>query len=302
MIQKLFLIFSFLLCASALADELVVVKAISDSRQSFVIGKGFEEGIRVGQKRIFTTDKVSLVARATEVKNTLSLWEIDEKKGTVPFGHEEVVVITSSTEAIWTDINRVKENLKNEVNQKTLSVSDRSAYVLKGSMSRGLAESSDGTATNIQTTRSGFHLEGLYSKELEGRYASKFELSAGLRYDKDSTTMTSDTQFTILTTRLFVIGELTYNFDSSEKLGGNFYATLGGGYGRSSSTLDSTTSAGAAFVLPSVKVGFCSYFESYQVLFEAGLEAISAKESFTDIEDTQKTTLISSKLGLGIRF
>lgn len=292
-------ILASLLCSlPTWADELVVIKAVSKSKKTFVLPKGHSEGVRIGQKRAFTTDKISLIARVVETQNDMSLWEIDEKNAIVPFNRDDVVVLTSTTESIWTDIARIEKDFKTISSKYGPEQTNTNYIVTRGSLSKGLTEATSETSADQKTTRNGLQLEATYSSPMK---AYPVDLGLGLRYDRDAITVSSNSSFTILNTRLFAIGELQYNFEYVGKLSGNFYTGIAVGYGQSTSTLEETKSTGPATLLPCFRIGFSQDFETYRMLYEAAMESLTMSEKFED-GTTQKTNLVNVKFSLGVRF
>ncbi len=282
----------------ALADELVIVKAVSETKKTFVLPKGLDEGVRVGQRRAFTTDKISLIARAIETKHDMSLWQIEEPNAVIPFKRDDVVVLTSTTESIWTDVARLEKDYKSLGEKKARMEAGETYYIARGSVTRGLSESTTETSSEQKTTRNGIQFEALYTKPFP---IQTMEWGLGGRYDRDAITVSSDSSFTILNSRLMLIGELQYNFEYIGKMEGNFFTSIGAGYGSSSSTIEDTTTTGTAMVLPSIHFGFRNQFDGYSMIYEAALESLNTTEKFAD-GTTQKTNLINSKISLGIRF
>ncbi len=294
----LFLLSSLFCASSSLADELVVVKAVSKSKKTFVLPKGYDEGVRVGQKRAFTTDKISLIARVVEAKHDMSLWEIVEKNAIIPFNRDDVVVLTSTSESIWTDIARIEKDFKTLSDKYGPEQVDKNYIITRGSLTKGLSEATSETSADQETTRNGFQLEAIYSSAMK---AYPIDLGLGLRYDRDAINVSSNSSFTILNTRLMLVGELQYNFEYVGKLNGNFYTGAAVGYGKSSSTVEETSSTGPATLLPCVRVGFRQDFETYNMLYEAAMESLTMSEEFED-GTTQKTNLVNVKFSLGVRF
>jgi len=299
-LSPIFLLFFALFLGPRLlkADEVVIIKAVSDSKKSFVLSKGLDDGFRVGQRRVFTTDKISLVAFVLETKHDMSLWQIEEPNAIVPFEREETVVLTSSTESIWSDIARLEKDYKN-LNENKFPmqiVEDQAYYIARGSLSKGLSESTSETSGNQQASRNGYQLEGLFSQSFKEQ---KFDWALGVRYDRDSIIVNSD--FTIFNSRLMLTSELQYNFEYIGKLEGNFYSIIGTGFGSSKSIIDNTSSTGSAIILPVIRFGFRNHFEDYCLLYEASLESLNTKEKFTD-GTLQQSNIINSKVSVGVRF
>lgn len=119
--------------------------------------------------------------------------------------------------------------------------------------------------------------------------------------DQETETI-EDVSLEVPTTRVFAMGEITYNFDEGFGLGGTFYGTVGAGIGNSSSTVADEIASGAAYVIPNIRVGYqFSNFTKKGFLIEGMLESISATETFPD--GTEQEILVNNiKAAIGFKF
>lgn len=111
-----------------------------------------------------------------------------------------------------------------------------------------------------------------------------------------------DVSLEVPTTRVFAMGEITYNFEEALGLGGNFYGTVGAGIGNSSSTIANEVASGTAFLIPNIRVGYqFSTLTRKGLLIEGMMESISATETFPD--GTEQEILVTNlKVALGFKF
>ncbi len=293
-----FIPFLLLTVTTASADELVIIKAVSKSKKTFVIPKGHDEGVRVGQKRAFTTDKISIMARVIEVRNDMSLWQIVDTNAVIPFKRDQLVIATTANESIWTDIARLENKYQNILDNRARIERGEHYFITKLNLTRGVAESTTDTNADQSLVRVGFQLEGLYA---QGSPFERLEWAAGFRYDRDAITVTSSSTFTIISQRLLFIADLQYNFDYIDNVRGNFYIGLTTGYGYSTSEVFDERSNGPSALIPCARIGFRNQLNDTTFLYELALEALNTTEKFS-VGVNQRTTLINSKFNIGLRF
>lgn len=287
----LFIIFALTNVARAY-DQLVVVQTVSTSKKTFVIRKGFIDGIAIGQESLFTVRNSGVVATATEVNRTMSIWEVNDKRGGVAFEKGEYVTFTNSIENLILELPKLES-----IAEKGLQFKTKSYWIARGNISYALSDNVSSLQAETQSTRSGYQVEGLYVINFEPRW----EVGLGLRYDSEVQKVTEPV-LDVPTTRLMAVGELNYLFNQDEKDRSYFYLGAGLGYGISSTTVDESVSTGTAFLLPVLKFGFSKFIGgSKWMLIEGAMESIGAAESFAD-EVEQTTTIVNSKISIGIKF
>lgn len=287
----LFIIFALTNVARAY-DKLLVIQAVSTSKKTFVIRKGFVDGIAIGQESLFTIRNAGVVATATEVNRSMSIWEVNDKRGGVAFDKGEYVTFTNSIENLILELPRLEKYA-----EKGLQFKSRSYWIARGNLSYALSDTVSSTEAEVSSTRSGYQIEALYVLNFDRRW----ELGLGIRRDTEIQKI-SEPVLDVPTTRLMGIGELTYKFNEDDSTKNYFYIGAGFGYGISSTTIDETVSTGSAFVLPVLRFGFSKFISNSKwVLLEAAIESIGVTESFADgIEQT--TTVLNSKFSVGIKF
>ncbi|MBK25309.1 MAG: hypothetical protein CME70_15045 [Halobacteriovorax sp.] len=287
----IFLIFASTNVAKAY-DQLVVVQTVSTSKKTFVIRKGFVDGIAIGQESLFTIRNAGVVATATEVNRTMSIWEVNDKRGGVAFEKGEFVTFTNSIENLILELPKLEK-----ISEKGLRFKTKNYWIARGNLSYALSDSVSSLEAEAQSTRSGYQVEGLFVVNFDPRW----ELGVGIRYDSEVQKI-SEPVLDVPTTRLAAIGELNYLFNQDETDRSYFYVGAGLGYGISSTTVDESVSTGSVFILPVLKLGFSKFIgNSKWVLLEAAMESIGAQESFADGVE-QNTTIVNSKMSIGFKF
>lgn len=300
MIKKIIILVFLLFSISSLANEnLVIVQTISKEKKSFVIRKGRDAGISNGQVSLFSTTDISFTARAKEVTRHYSLWVLIDKEATVPFKRDEVITYTSSLERVWNEVIisklREVEKQKEEHYLKTIT---RSYFTFRAAFAHALSQSTSEVSADSLESRSGVHLEAVYSKRINRH----LEFGAGVRYDTDSA-KGIDPVRTIPSQRYFILGDVTYHFNQLRDSRSHLYAGIGGGIGRSSTDVANNVKTGNATILPYFRFGYETVPKGsfFSLILEAQIESIVAKETFNQGED-QETGIVNSKVSVGIRF
>ncbi|MDD0853065.1 hypothetical protein HBN50_08155 [Halobacteriovorax sp. GB3] len=278
-------------------DNLIIIKTISESKKSFVIQLGKSDGILPGQVSLFSTKNVTILARAITVNRDYSQWTITEEDALIPFKRNQFVTLSKSVERIWTEIPIVQMiEKRNKIKSSLLRQSGLTFVTLKSNFIQGLKESTS-EVEDEQATRSGVQIEGIYSKS----FWPQIELGLGLRYDSE--TLKKETaDLAISTVRTFVLFDVLYHFSHRNDATTSYYAGLSLGFGQSSTAVNEQTKTGLAYILPSVRLGAeIDFIKETDLLFEASLESLSAKEEFSDGE-AQQTNILAAKLSVGLKF
>lgn len=278
-------------------NNMVIIKAISSTKKTFVIRLGKEDGILPGQISMFSTKNISILARAITVNRDFSQWIVVEKDSLIPFSDNQVVTLSKSVERIWTElpILQIQEKYR-QIEERYARVIGKKHLTIKANFVQGFKESTSLVDEEIGK-RSGVHFEAIYSKN----YTSQFELGAGLRYDSE-VLQKEQTNLDIPTTRLLVMLEGLYHFRKMKNSNTNFYGGVSVGIGKSSTVVDEEEKSGSAWVLPSVKVGaLMELSRSYSFLVEGVLESITSKESFSDGK-AQDNNIVAAGLTIGLKF
>ncbi len=289
-----------LICAKSFSlEELVIVQTVSLSKKTFVVRKGLEDGITEGQTSLFSTDKISLTARAVKANRHYSQWVVNEKKAIVPFRKNQFVSFSNSIEKIWMEVPFLQlQNIQNKAKEKERqeTLSNITARI---HFNQALDESVSGIESQETPERSGYGVELTYGRLL----SENVEWNIGARYDQEVSSKTTPVNLDIPTTRTLALANITYHFANLKDSRNHFYAGIGAGYGKSSSDVNGDIKTGPAIVLPTARIGYMTvpFKSNYGLLIEASFESISANESFDDgTEQTTNTTNV--KLALGLRF
>ncbi|MCP4914788.1 MAG: hypothetical protein GY909_16845 [Oligoflexia bacterium] len=293
---KIFLTISVMLLLTmelAVADDqLVIIQAVSNSKRTFAVRRGQIHGVINGQESLFTNNSASFSATAVEVSREFSVWEIKDKRGSIPFEKGDFVTVSRSIENIWTEIPKTHLLPPKELNFKPSS-----EWLVRGTYSFAMSESVSETESTRYTGRTGVQLEILYTN----RFAINWEYGVGLRFDRENSRLQND-QIDIPTQRNLIVADLTYHFENFKRSDNNAYLGIGFGYGLSSTTVDESVATGKALIAPVVRLGYINRIAaSYALLLEGSVEAVSASESFENT-DTQQSNVVSSKISVGLRF
>ena len=90
-------------------DELVIIQAVSTTKKNFVVRRGFDQGISVGQESLFSTSSFSVLCRAVEVTRQHSLWVPLDKRANVPFDRKDYVTFSNNVEKVSIKIADIVE-------------------------------------------------------------------------------------------------------------------------------------------------------------------------------------------------
>lgn len=290
---------SFVICSllvlspmSRADDELLPIQAVSNSGKTFVVRKGAEDGVAVGQQSLFSTKNTSFTAVVIEVNRFFSLWRLKDNRGAVPFSKGDFVTYTNNIENVWTEIPKLQMAPKEE-----LVFKEKSFWNLRGNYSLAMSESVSDTDTDKTQNRIGYQLEVVYSRH----FTVHWEWGVGIRLDRENTTI-QEPALDIPSNRYMLAGELLYHFEKFKQNDDNVYLGVALAYGLSNTTIDESVSTGTTLVLPIVKVGYINRLASrYSIVFELAFESLAQTESFADT-DEQTTNIINSKASIGVRF
>lgn len=276
------------------AEELVIVQAISNTKKSFIIRRGFSEGVRPDQEGMFSNSKFSFIARAIEVNRNFSLWRMLETETTIPFEKDQFVYYNSRPESIEVEIVKI-ENRKEK--RRELFFEPASFWSFRIAYTTAVQSTISSADSDLETFRQGSQYEVTFHRN----FRPNWEWGVGFRVDQEIETI-EDVSLEVPTNRFFAMGEITYNFDEDFGLEGNFYGTVGAGFGNSSSTVADEIASGPAYVIPNIRVGYqFRNFTKKGFLIEGMLESISAIESFPD--GTEQEIIINNIKGsIGFKF
>ncbi len=273
-------------------DELIPIQAVSTSGKTFVVRKGAEDGVAIGQQSLFSTKNTSFTAVVIEVNRFFSLWRLKDNRGAVPFSKGDFVTYTNNIENVWTEIPKLQMAPKEE-----LVFKEKSHWTLRGNYSLAMSESVSDTDTEKTQDRIGYQIEAIYSRH----FTVHWEWGVGVRLDRENTTI-QDPALDIPTNRYMLTGEILYHFPAFKKSDDSTYLGIALAYGLSNTSIDESVSTGTTIALPIVKLGYINRLAArYSLVFELAFEALAQTESFADTAE-QTTNIINSKASIGIRF
>lgn len=266
------LISSSFLSSPTWAYELVVIQTVSKTGHTFITRTGKKDGVFPGKKVTFTSDNVSVIAKALEVTREFTQWRIENKLTEIPFAKEQVVTMYDATEYLWAlSPEEVKSKyIKSEIFAPRLSLA---AHL---SLFRGLSASVS-EAADTSDQRGGLVFEGMMERE----FTKNVAFAGGFRYSREITNV-AEASFT--TSQVLAILEARYYFDKIPQ----FYNTrvglaLGAGYGQSQTTTSGQTSSGNAAILPITKVSLnFPVNDLTEFVIEGAFESARIEEEFAD--------------------
>lgn len=288
MVLKFFFLLIFFI-HTAHAYELVMIQAIGE--ETFITRLGKRQGIIPGFVGTFTAKNVSFLAKAQEVIGEFTQWKIMNTQLTFPFKKGDVVTYYPATEYLWVTSpeSERRKFIKSRLSQK------RKSFILKGSFSRGLNESTSSVLAN-STRRGGYLGEVYYEKS----FWKNFHYDLGLRYDQE---VANYSGFSFETQRLLLVANLVYYMNSLENLIPQGQLFLGGGLGYGFSLTSSTTltQSGYAALLPNLRAGISLPFNvKWNFLIETALETLSTREK-QESGFIQTTSQTNVKFGFGLK-
>ena len=281
----------FILPGIARAYELVVIQGISETKKSFITRNGKRQGVISGMTGTFTSENISILAKAINVTGQYAQWEIINRDAIVPFQKGAMVTWYPAQEYLWalSPESERKKYIKSQL------VTTRSSFIFKGAITRGLSESvSDVQASN--PTRGGYMGEVYYERPLTPNIS--FDL--GLRYEQE---VINYTGVSLTTKRNIAIADVIYYFDGLKDLlgGGKIYIAAGIGYGYSSTETVGLSQSGPVGLLPAAKIGLSLPFSNdWDFLIDSAFESLQTREEQEDGR-VQTTTQTNLKMGVGLR-
>lgn len=285
--------FCLVLLAPSLARayELVVIQGISETKKSFITRNGKRQGVVAGVTGTFTSENISILARAVNVTGQFAQWEIINKDAIVPFQKGAMVTWYPAQEYLWA-LSPESERRKYIKSQVVLS---RQSFIFKGAISQGLSESvSDVQAANPK--RGGYMGEIFYERPL----TPSLSFDVGLRYEQE---VVNYTGVSLETKRNLAIVDLIYYFDEFRELlgGGKIFIGGGLGYGFSNTETVGLSQSGPVALLPTVKIGLSLPFSrDWEFLLESAFESMQTREQQENGKE-QSTTQTNLKVGFGLR-
>jgi len=288
--KKVFWLVLFFPCV-ILADQLVLIKSVSNTAKSFVIPLGTKHGVSLGQESLFTTDSLSVAATTKEVTRHHSYWEINDNLARVPFHKGQYVNFSNDIEALYDEIPLIKAGAK------MVEYKSQQFWIFRASYSFALTQTSSFVSGGQESSRNAAQIQALYTR----RVSQKVSWGAGLRYDWENNQLATPPS-DIPTERFYLLGQGLYHFDNMGESKNHFYSGLTFGLGRSTTNSNGLVSSGFSLLLPEIIMGFnWEAFHKFAFLLEMAFENIVSLESYSDGLQ-QNTDLLNFKLTLGFKF
>lgn len=281
-------------------EELMVVQTVSKDRRSFVVSKGVRDGVLRGQEIIFANENVSILCKAQEVNRNYSLWVPVDNNVNIPFKKEDIISFNSHSYGnvaldIIGDANNITPTINYDEIYKQFRTSNNIS--LKGSLNKGLSQSSSDVSADNNSNRSG----NSFAIEYNYRFMPEFEMSFGGRIDNEIYRVTN-ALLDVPTTRVMATLAATYHLMNLTSNQNNFYLSIAAGLGKSKTTVSDEISSGTATLLPEARIGYIMPFsKSVAMIFEGSIESLSANEKFAD-GTQQVTNMVNVKFTIGLRF
>lgn len=274
-------------------DELVIIQSVSTTQKTFVIRRGADDGVVIGQESLFSTENISLRMKCIEVTRYYSLWEVSNKRATIPFLKNNYVTYTNNLDRVTIEISDLVDAEK----EYSKVILKNNFWVFRSAISFTIFESISSTGANSESSRGGFQFELFKPTQI----FPQVDWAWGLRYDTESVILKNN-NLEIPSERILGMTEFTYNFEAFKKTNDNIYASLGAGLGTSTTDVNGEISSGYSIVAPVVRIGFNKAYSSNLVfLIEGTGEAISTTEEFANgVEQT--TNLVNMKVTFGVKF
>lgn len=275
----------------AYSEELVVIRAVSSTKKSFVLPKGAQHGISLGQESLFTTDNLSLIATAKEVTRNESLWELNDKDAFVPFRIDQFVSFSNNLEGLLHELPLIKYK------EKSVVYLGKNTWLFRMGYYGSLSETVSSVNANQVLSSTGFAVDGMYLMDV----TKNINVGVGLRFDSDNS-QTSDPPLAVPTNRLLVEGEIQYKFEPFTGTNNYFYGTLDLGIGTTSSNISGVTSSGLGLLLPGIRFGMDFALSSKSALItELAIENLLSYQTFSD-GTKQDTSELDFKFSIGFKF
>jgi hypothetical protein len=290
-LHHIFFALALLLPGLARAYELVVIQGISETKRSFITRNGKRQGVIVGMTGTFTSDNISILAKAVNVTGQYAQWEVVNPNALIPFAKGSMVTWYPAQEYLWalSPESERKKYIKSQL------VIPRQSFIFRGSVSRGLSESvSDVQASNPQ--RGGYMGEIYYERPL----TPSLSFDVGLRYEQE---VVNYTGVSLVTKRNLAIVDLLYYFDQLDDLlgDGKIFIGAGIGYGYSNTETVGLSQSGPVGLLPVAKIGVSLPFTpDWDFILDTAFESLQTREEQQDGK-IQTTTQTNLKVGFGLR-
>lgn len=290
-LHHILLCFLLLIPGLARAYELIVIQGISETKRTFVTRNGRRQGVVQGMTGTFTSENVSLLAKAITVTGQYAQWELVNADAIVPWEKGTMVTWYPAQEYLWA-LSPESERRKYI---KSMIVIPRQSFIFRGAVTRGISESTSGVqAQNPQ--RGGYLGEIYYERPL----TPSFSFDVGFRYERE---VVNYTGVSLITQRNLAMLDFIYYFDQFQELlgGGKIYVAGGIGYGLSNTQTVGLSQSGPVGLLPTVKLGLSLPFtKDWDFLFDTAFESLQTREQQEGGKE-QSTTQENIRVGFGLR-
>lgn len=285
--------------------ELLIVQTVTSTKKSFVVRKGSKDGIMPGQLAVFSTKKISILAKAVIAKRDFSMWTPTEEGMLIPFSQGKFVVFSSGSESLETNIPQLAK--KKEVSKISTAKLDKKAltspyekenyfFILRGSYSAAAHESTTDVSPGFYSDRAGTQYELL----IERRLSADTLIGFGIRVDNESFSIPSQ-DLQVTTQRNFFMLEMTYEFPKFDNFSKNLYASLELGYGKNATSVNDEQLSGTSYVMPGIHIGLQSrIFGNNFFIFDLAIESVVDQQD-SDANNPQTTSIVNSKFGIGLK-
>lgn len=276
-------------CLDIYAFQLVIIQGISNTGQTFVTRNGKKDGVTNEMQATFTSNDVSIIAKAISVTREFTQWEILNNYTEVPFRKGEIVTYYDTKEYLWA----LTPELQKQKYVKAELYTPRISLAFHTSFLRGLSESTSGSESS-PSQRGGVIFEGLVEKELTRNFA----LAGGIRYAQEIINIDAAS---LVSTRFLSIAEARYYFNKIQSFY-NARVMLGIGLGLGQANLETSgqSSSGDAMILPITKSAIVLPLnKKADLMFEAAFENLRTDLEF---EDGTKQNSNNSNLRFGIGY
>lgn len=275
---------------SALAYKLAIIQGVSKEKQTFVTRNEQDHIFLQGQTVTFTSNNVSVLAKAMKVTREFTQWEILNDFTDVPFRRGEIVTMYQAREYLWA---LSPETVKRKYVKAKLFKTKKS-FETKFAYNKGISESVS-LAAPENPDRSGYQFESMFRRQMNFNWAAAF----GLRYTQEIINLPAvsltNTRFTALAEARYYFGKMEDFFDAQIGL------ALGVGFGQSRTQTTSQTSFGDVLILPTTKISLdFPISNEYEFGIVGAFESLRIEESFTD-NNEQTTNLNNTHVGVVFR-
>ncbi len=287
--MKFYLLFLFL--SSAYSYELIKIQSVSRSGQTFVTRHGKKDGVILGKRGTFTSDNVSVVARAITVSRDFTQWEVQNQIIDTPFEKGDFITYYDAKEYLWT---LTPENLKRKYIKKYIH--ENKNYIgLHSSLSRGLSQSVTGSEAT-DSERGSILFELFYERDFS-RYISG---AIGFRYERE---VINVPEASLITTRAMGLADLRFYFPKLQSFfDSKAFLGIGVGYGDSGTSTSVQIISGKVSLLPALKGGLVIPMRKrFDFVVEVGLDSLQSLELDAQGKKIESTSS-NFKYGGGIKY